>query len=238
MPPETLDAVNLPAGLFANPAMGRIEGTPTTVGVVLASLMGTNASGSGLARDLIIDVRPSPSAPVINSIIATNGQVKKPFSYQITTAGTATSYDISGAPAWLTVNSASGALSGEPTEPGVIQVTLVAANGAFASTPVMLTIDVAAADGAPIIVSSRATSGAVNGPLTYQIASNVPLPNAITYAAQGLPSGLALNAATGAITGSPLASGTFLVRLSARNGTLVSYPVVLTLTISPSFQIN
>ncbi len=236
VPPEALDAVNLPAGLAANPAMGRIEGVPTAVGLVRASLVGTNAAGQGPARDLLIDVLPAPSAPVVTSPSAASGQVGVAFSYQITATGKPDSFEVLNAPAWLTLNTATGAISGVPVEPGPTNVSLVASSGGRASSPAPLAIDVAAASGAPIITSSRAAFGAVGVAFTYQILASGT--GTITYSAQGLPAGLAVSSTTGLISGTSSTSGVFSVRVTARNASGASYPVILTLTITPSFQIN
>jgi hypothetical protein len=236
VPPEALDAVNLPAGLAANPAMGRIEGVPTTVGFIRASLVGTNAAGQGPARDLLIDVLPAPSAPVVTSGTAASGQVGVAFSYLITASGKPDSYEVLNAPAWLTVNTSTGAVSGVPVEPGPINVSVVARSGSLASSPSPLAIDVAAAAGAPIITSSRAAFGAVGAAFSFPVSASGT--GTITYSAQGLPANLSINAASGVISGTSNASGVFSVRLTARNASGVSYPVTLTLTITPSFQIN
>src|SRR5690606_30361923 len=64
---------------------------------------------------------------------------------------------------------------------------------------------------------------------TYTItASNTPT----SYAATGLPAGLSLNAATGAITGAPTAAGTFNVALTATNGSGAGAPSTLVLTVA------
>ena len=67
--------------------------------------------------------------------------------------------------------------------------------------------------GAPIITSA-ATASATYADLatSYTITTNIA---ADSYGAAGLPDGLTINAATGEITGSPAAAGTFTVTLSA-----------------------
>jgi hypothetical protein len=66
----------------------------------------------------------------------------------------------------------------------------------------------------PGIASATAASGALGGAFNYILtASNSPT----SYGATGLPPGLTLNPATGVILGSPTATGTFVVTLTAYN---------------------
>jgi hypothetical protein len=79
----------------------------------------------------------------------------------------------------------------------------------------------------PVITSSLIASGTVNQAFSYQITANNSPTN---YGATGLPTGLGVNAGSGLISGTPSASGTFYVGLSAVN----SYgtgTATLTLTI-------
>lgn len=232
-PPGTsLDAVNLPSGLAVNPATGVIQGVPAVAGTTTASLFGTNAAGTGSPRDLVITVQPPLTAPVINSGTVASGQVGANFAYTITATNTPSSFEVLGAPSWMTVNSATGAVAGTPTAPGSITVQLVAANSAGTSTPVPLTLNIGARTGTPSVGSARNVSGQVDAVLvTYQIlADNSPT----SYAALGLPPGVVVNTATGAITGTPTVSGTFPVLVSASNAVGAGAPVVVTFTIAPS----
>jgi hyaluronate lyase len=68
---------------------------------------------------------------------------------------------------------------------------------------------------APVITSNLNMVGVTGSPLSYQIASDV---SGITYGAIGLPQGLSVNTTTGAITGTPTASGTYPATVSATNG--------------------
>src|SRR6266446_4219730 len=67
--------------------------------------------------------------PVITSPLTATGQVGVAFSYQITATNSPTSFNATGLPAGLTVNTTSGLISGTPTTAGTYSVTISATNG-------------------------------------------------------------------------------------------------------------
>jgi len=210
--PTSFGATGLPAGLSLNSATGAINGTPTTAGVSVAALSATNGTGTGTAV-LTITIAPAGAAPIIVGPTAAPGTVGAAFTYNIAASGTPTSYGATGLPAGLSVNSVTGAINGTPTTAGVSVVALGATNGVGTGTAV-LTITIAAAGAVPIIVGPSTAPGTVGAAFTYNIAaSGTPT----GYAATGLPSGLTLNALTGAINGVPSASGVFVVAIAATN---------------------
>ncbi|MCU0793856.1 MAG: Ig-like domain-containing protein, partial [Opitutaceae bacterium] len=74
----------------------------------------------------------------------------------------------------------------------------------------------AGAPAAPVISSPATASGVVGQPFAYRIAAtNTPT----SFAATGLPAGLAVNTTSGLISGTPAAAGTSSVTLSATNAT-------------------
>src|ERR1019366_885737 len=81
---------------------------------------------------------PPPSAvpPVITSALTASGTVGILFSYQIATSNNPTSFGASPLPLGLSVNTASGAITGTPTATGTTNVTLSATNSGGTGTAI------------------------------------------------------------------------------------------------------
>src|SRR5262249_30638534 len=71
---------------------------------------------------------------------------------------------------------------------------------------------------APTIVNPRSQSGIVGKAVSLQISASDADGDALTYSATGLPAGLAINAATGRITGTPTAATAPNVTVRASDG--------------------
>lgn len=227
-PPILFEAVGLPSGLAVNPATGTISGRPTTVGKTLATLLATNASGTGPAREFTVDVKPALAAPVVGGAAIAIGQVNQPFTYQIVASNTPTSFEVLGGPGWIGLDSASGAVTGTPTAPGILSVKITASNLSGTSSPAGLDLFISPAANTPFVTSTRTAEGTVNSAFNYTPAATPP---ATSYIATGLPGGLVFNATTGAITGTPNVSGIFTVILTPSNDSGVGAPASLTITI-------
>ena len=137
------------------------------------SYTATATATSGWTMQMLA-LKPAPTAslapPGIFSVTTAGGITGGPFSYQITATNTPTSYGASGLPAGLTVNSATGLISGTPTSAGVSTVAMSATNasGTGASTltltigssiPAFLVQTVASAAGGRPQLSVRRPSG-------------------------------------------------------------------------------
>jgi hypothetical protein len=84
--------------------------------------------------------------PVITSALTATGRVNRPFTYTITASGNPTAYGASGLPAGLSVNTASGLVSGTPETAGAFTVLLSATNATGVGTTNLL---LSIADNAP-----------------------------------------------------------------------------------------
>src|SRR5205814_4949173 len=204
-----LPAGVLPAGLSVNTSTGVISGTPTTAGTYNVTISATNAGGTGSAT---LTLTINPAKPVITSPLSATGQVGVAFSYQITATNNPTSFNATGLPAGLSVNTSTGLISGTPTTAGTSSVTISATNaGGTGSATLVITTNPAA----PVIQPPFTATGTVNSNFSYTISATN---NPTSYNATGLPANLTINTGNGKITGKPTTAGIYQVTLSATNG--------------------
>ena len=138
--PTSYGATPLPAGLTLNPTTGVISGTPTAVGSTVVTITATNAGGTSQPNILVIDIT-APQAPVITSDTTETTVEGEAFSYIIDADNTPTSYNATGLPRGLTINSSTGEISGIPTVSGLYHVTIQATNTVgTGSKTLMLTV--------------------------------------------------------------------------------------------------
>jgi hypothetical protein len=121
--------------------------SPPTYPVTLTGIAGQFDSSSPFNTGFQLQPRDQADAPVsppnITSSLTASGTVGQPFNYQITTDNNppATSYGAAPLPSGLSVNTASGEITGTPSIAGTFNVTISASNaGGTDSEPLLLNI--------------------------------------------------------------------------------------------------
>jgi hypothetical protein len=212
----------LPLGLTLDPTTGALSGAPPIVGTFNFRI---TAAGGGLcpgSRDYAlviacrtINVRPAnPNLPpgevgaAYNRVFTANGGLA-PYGFSISAGAL---------PGGLTLDAATGALSGRPSASGTFNFAIQAADssGCAGVTAYVLTINCPA-----IQVNPNLPNGALGTAYNQTVAATGGAgPYTFDVAAGALPDGLALNASTGALSGTPAARGAFnfVIRATDRNG--------------------
>jgi len=213
------------AALFNNIAAGTVIATGAAAGdLAKIKLVGSGAADKEACFDSTestIKVAAAETAPAITTSSLPNGTVGTTYRQTLTAdGGTPITWSVENGgslPAGLSLNSSTGAITGVPTAAGISTFTVKAANAKGSDTK-ELSITIAPAPRAPEITTTSLPDGIVrtayNQTLTADGSSRI-----IWSVENGsvLPAGLTLDGNTGAITGTPTATGTFTFVVKATN---------------------
>ncbi len=212
----------LPTGLSLNASTGELSGTPTAAGVFgVTVIRASNGAGSLNSNSFNITIAAAPSSPTAFSAqTPVNGTAGAAYSYTVVANGfPSPMYSVVAGtlPTGLTLNAATGVITGTPTVSGAFgPITIQASNGSgtLNSTPFNITIN-----GAPTSFSAQTPgNGVVGTPYNYAFAVNGLPASTFTVLSGTLPTGLTLSGA-GVISGTPSVAATFgPITVQASNG--------------------
>ncbi len=233
-------ATGAPAWLSVNATTGAVSGTvPAGITTFTYSVVASNGiTPSATAGPFVVAVSTPPAFTTDSPPMS--GTAGQSYSYTFAASGNpAPTFALAtGAPAWLSINPTSGALSGTvPAGTTTFTYSVVAANGtAPNATAGPFTVNVPEA---PLFTTDSPPTTSVTGhAYNYTFAaSGNPAP---TFAlATGAPVWLSVNATTGAVSGTvPAGITTFTYSVVASNGITPSAtagPFVVAVSTPPAF---
>ncbi len=213
----------LPTGLSLNASTGAITGIATTAGSASFAVRVTDSSSPAQSATASLSMRAD--SPFSISISALPVAFKSlPYTVTLTASGAvgATTWAVSNGtlPSGLSLNASTGVISGTPSVIGTSNFTLQATDSATpprtVTQPVSLTVNLQLSLGTPLLpngtiglayVSIPTVSGGT-APITWSISAGT------------LPPGLALNASTGAIAGTPTTAGSYPFTLQIKDSSV------------------
>ncbi len=236
---STNPAIFIP-GLSLNAATGAISGSPSSSGPFSFTAQVTDSNGNTAANtataNCTANITPPPVLTCATTGPATTGEVGVLFTTPaLSGSGGVAPYTFSlvGSPlpgGISSINASTGVVSGTPTGIGSFNVALKDSKGVAATNSCPYTVIAA-----PTVTCAAVTSGEVgaafNAPSLTVIGGTAPY--VFSIASGSLPAGLTLNTATGAITGTPTAAGTFSLKVTDADGAVVTVSCPYTIVSAP-----
>jgi hypothetical protein len=198
----------LPAGLRFDGTTGQFSGTPTAAGAYGLTIHAHDNAGNTADEDVKITV---DSALAVDSTLP-GGDVGVPYGAPLNAAGGTAPYTYllttSGSlPPGLTINNSAGTIQGTPTAAGTYCFGVYVADSGFpASTITAQPCVTIVAEPALDTTGHALPAGEVGRPYSGGLCCASGGSTPYTWSVQSLPAGLTLNAATGALSGTPLAA--------------------------------
>lgn len=236
--PYVFGAASLPPGLRLDGGTGTISGTPSAAGTFFVDLCVTD---HGEGENKVVTVTPLTVLPAASDLAFTtrvlnNGEVGTPYCDTWRVARTtpaplvSATFSGTGLPAGLSVDAATGVVSGTPTVAGTFEVVL-AASDATDTITTNLTMVVAPSGTSRFYWDFFGIPTALAGVLyARQPPILVPAVNGttVTYSAVGLPAGITYSSLTGELAGTASEVGEFPVIFTATDS---ANGAVLTLSL-------
>lgn len=212
--PYTFSAANLPLALTMDTAAGVIAGTPaqSAIGTAQVTVTVTDTSTPQQTATATYSLTIASATLTILTSALPNAIAGSPYTANIGVAGGTGpfTYAASGLPAGLSINASTGALTGVP-QSSAVGTASVAFTVTDSSTPTAqkatATISITTLPGAVSITTASLPTGTVGTAYSGAVAAAGGTPP-YRFSASGLPASIALNAGTGALTGTPVSGDT------------------------------
>jgi len=237
--PKTWSIVSggLPSGLSLNASTGEISGTAAAAGAASFTAQVECCSGATAQQALEIIVNAAPS---VTTSALPSGAVSTPYEQTLTaTGGTgAIAWSISAGslPAGLSLDGASGVISGTPSAVETASFTVQATDSLGVSGTQALAIEVVDHPEITTLLLDPLTVGQNVSAALQAVHGEAPY--AWSLESGALPDGMALNPSTGALTGVPTTSGEASFTAKVTDANDLSDTQALTWTVNPAPEIT
>jgi hypothetical protein len=243
----TYSATGLPAGLSISSSTGTITGSPTIAGTYPVTV--TAADGAGFSATVSFTWTVSNTVTMTNpgAQASTSGTAISPVAVPTTDSlpdAVLTFSDGGSLPPGLTVDPATGIISGTPTTAGVFGVTITATDDSDFSAQVSFTWTITNTVTVTDPGDQSGVSGAAITPFAV-VATDSSSVATTTFAATGLPAGVTIDASNGTVSGTPTTAGTYPVSVAVTDSagfvgsTSFTWTVTNTVTVTgPGAQTN
>jgi uncharacterized protein YhjY with autotransporter beta-barrel domain len=206
----------LPSGLTLNGSSGAISGTPSVNGLFNFTVQATDSTPNTGMRAYTLNV--GTNSLTVSPSILPAGTKGAAYSQTVGASGGTGPYTFtisSGSlPAGLSLNSATGAITGTPTGSGISNFTVRAADSIGNVGTHSYSVSIGTNS---LIINPASLPAAVQGTPYSQVVTATGGTAPYTYAiiAGSLPPGLTFNTTTGLISGTPTGLGSFSVTIQA-----------------------
>jgi len=208
----SISAGSLPAGLSLNSNTGAITGTPTTAGTFNFTAKVTDSESPAQSATANLSITVNAQLAITTTSLS-SGAVGVAYSQTLQATGGITPYTWSytgSLPPGLSLSASTGVISGTPTTSGTFSFTAKVTDSENPAQSATANLNITINAQLVIQTTGPLPQGVVNTAypgVTLQATGGVT-PYTWSYTGN-LPPGLSLSSSTGAITGTPTATGTF-----------------------------
>jgi len=230
---------SVPDGLSLDAATGEISGAPAAYGVATFTVLATDSDTPANTAAQPLSIAVAPADLSIATTALPDGQLGSAYSQTLAAAGGAAPYAwsvVDGTlPDGLSLDASTGEISGMPAAYGLVTFTVQVSDSwpAANTAAQVLSINVSPSNLAITTTSLPAAPGGAEYSQTLTATGGAE-PYTWSISEGSLPTGLSLDAATGAIAGTPTVGGAFAFTAMVTDSWSPANTAVAALSISVS----